>query len=72
MDAITQDDMAEMFKDGFIDRMQNSIHVSECCTRAMHCIKSYTFKPRIYIAAARACIHVYYKGPWFVVSETLE
>jgi hypothetical protein len=28
--------MAEMFKDGFIDRAQNSIHASECCTRAVY------------------------------------
>jgi hypothetical protein len=26
---LLQDNMAEMFKDGFIDRMQNSIHASE-------------------------------------------
>jgi hypothetical protein len=28
---ILWDDMAEMFKDGFIDRVQNSIHALECC-----------------------------------------
>jgi len=68
-DAILQDDMAKIFKDGFTDRVQDSIHASECCTRAVYCIESYTFKPRIYILYLR---HVYYKGGWFMVSETLE
>jgi hypothetical protein len=47
-----------MFKDGFIDRVQNSIHASECCTQAVsrYCIKSYTFGSRIYIVAA--CIMI--------------